>query len=369
MGDPTPGVTIQDVAALAGVSAMTVSRVINKRDRVAPATRQRVEQVIRDLGYVPNALARGLLTGRTRTIGLIVSGISNPFFTEIVTGVEQVAQRNGYTVLLGNSNGAIDRELEYINLMLQNRVDGLLIAPASQGSRTTLDFLRRQGTPFVLLDRTVDTVLADSIEGDNIGGARQLTEHLLGLGHRRIALVNGPQGVSTAHGRLLGYQAALRAHGVEPDPALLVESDYTRTGGRRSMQQLLQLPAEQQPSAIFAGNNFLAIGIIEALREAHLDVPRDMALVCFDDVELAAALQPFLTVVAQPARTFGTIATQFLLERLTSTETLPPRTVILPPKLIVRVSCGAASSSEQLLHRAHPASRLLPRPVGPEAES
>jgi LacI family transcriptional regulator len=320
---------------------MTVSRVINNRARVAPATRQRVEQAIRDLGYVPNALARGLLTGRTRTIGLIVSGISNPFFTEIVTGVERVAQRNGYTVLLGNSNGSVDQEWQYIHIMLQNRVDGLLIAPAGHGSRKALDFLKRQGTKFVLLDRTVDNVVADSIEGDNIAGARQLTEHLLGLGHRRIALVNGPHDVSTAHGRLLGYQAALRAHGVEPDPALIIESDYTRAGGRRSTQQLLLLPAEQRPTAIFAGNNFLAIGIIEALREARMEVPRDIALVCFDDIEHASALDPFLTVVAQPARTFGTIAMQFLLERLDGTEAAPPRKVILPSQLIVRVSCGA----------------------------
>jgi LacI family transcriptional regulator len=323
---------------------MTVSRVINNHARVAPATRLRVEQAIRDLGYVPNALARGLLTGRTHTIGVIVSGISNPFFTEIITGVEQVAQRNGYTVLLGNSNGSVEREWQYINIMLQNRVDGLLIAPAGQGSRATLEFLARQGTKFVLIDRTVDNVIADSIEGDNIAGARQLTEHLLGLGHRRIALVNGPHDVSTAHGRLLGYQAALRAYGVELDPAMIVESDYTRTGGRRSTHQLLLLPAERRPTAIFAGNNFLAIGIIEALREARMEVPRDMALVCFDDIELAAALHPFLTVVAQPARTFGTIATQFLLDRLASAEALPPRTVILPPRLIVRASCGAKSS-------------------------
>ncbi len=337
-------ITIQDVAARAGVSAMTVSRVINHHPRVAAETRRRVEQAIDALGYVPNALARGLLKGRTRTIALILSDVGNPFFTLIARGVEDVAQRNGYAVILGNSDESVAKERQYVDVMLQNRVDGLLIAPAANGSRKTLDFLSRQGTKFVLIDRDVEGVAADTVEGDNIAGARALTEHLLGLGHRRIALVNGAHDVSTAHARLLGYQEALRRHQIDPDPKLMIESSYRRTAGRAATQQLLQLPKAQRPTAIFACNNFLAIGVIEALREARLDVPRDMAVVSFDDIELASALHPFLTVVAQPARTFGTIAMQFLLDRLDSDEVLPPRRVLLPPELIVRCSCGARSA-------------------------
>lgn len=347
MTSSRPGTTIQDVAARAGVSAMTVSRVINKHARVAGETRRRVEQAIAELGYVPNALARGLLNGRTRTIALIVSDISNPFFTLIARGVEDVALRNGYAVILGNSDESVEKERQYIDVMLQNRLDGILLAPAGQDSRKALDVLKQQGTTFVLVDRAVEGVTADVVEGDNISGARLLTEHLLRLGHRRIALVNGPLDVSTARERLLGYQEALRSQHIVPDPALITTGAFTRAEGRASAQQLLRLPLDQRPTAIFGCNNFLAIGVIEALREARVDVPRDMAVVSFDDIELASALYPFLTVVAQPARTFGTIAMQFLLDRLNSDEHLPPRKVVLPPELIVRISCGAANSSEK----------------------
>lgn len=338
------GITIQDVAARAGVSAMTVSRVINKHARVAHETRQRVEQAIAELGYVPNGLARGLLNGRTRTIALIVSDISNPFFTLIARGVEDVARRSGYAVILGNSDESVDKERQYVDVILQNRVDGLLLAPAGQGSRKALEILRQQGVTYVLVDRAVEGISADLVEGDNIAGARLLTEHLLRLGHRRIALVNGSLDVSTARERLLGYQDALRAHHIEPDPALISTRTFTRADGRAAALQLLRLPPEHRPTAIFACNNFLAIGVIETLREAHIDVPRDMAVVSYDDIELASALYPFLTVVAQPARTFGTIAMQFLLDRLNGDEVTPPRKVVLPPELIVRLSCGSKIS-------------------------
>lgn len=320
---------------------MTVSRVINSPGRVAPETRQRVEQAIRELGYVPNALATGLFKGRTRTIALIVSDISNPFFTIVVRGVEDIAQRNGYTVILGNSDESVDKERQYVTALMSKRIDGLLIAPAGSGSRKILDALRQRGSPFVLIDRDIDGVNADCITGDNIGGAKRLTEHLLQLGHRRIGLVNGLRDVPTARDRQRGYEAALDEYGVAPDPALIIESNYKRAGGYRAVRQLLELPAEQRPTAIFAANNFLGIGVIEALRAANLVVPNDMAVVCFDDIELASALDPFLTVVTQPARSFGTIAAQFLLERLEGEIGMQPRKVVLTSELIVRRSCGA----------------------------
>ncbi len=319
---------------------MTVSRVINSPAQVAAETRQRVELAIAELGYVPNGLARGLQKGRTRTIALIVSDISNPFFTLIARGVEDVAQRNGYAVILGNSDELIDKERQYVDVMLRNRVDGILIAAAGRGSRKTLETIGRQGTPFVLVDRDVEGVVADTVEGDNTGGARMLTEHLLELGHRRIAIVTGSAEVSTARERLEGYCQALRLKQLEPDPDLVVETLYKREAGRAAAQQLLRLPRERWPDAIFACNNFLAIGVIETLREARVDVPGGIAVASYDDIELASALHPFLTVVAQPARTFGTIAMQFLLDRLDNGETSPPRIVILPPELIVRRSCG-----------------------------
>ena len=346
--------TIQDVAERAGVSAMTVSRVINHPARVATATRERVEQAIHELGFVPNALARSLLRGRTHTIALLVSDIGNPFFTQVARGVEDVAQRNGYTVIFGNSDESPEKERQYIQALLSRRIDGLLIAPSGTASRPMLDLLIRHKNPFVLIDRAIEGVPADTVIGDSIGGACALTEHLLGLGHRQIALVNGALEVPTARDRLSGYVQTLRAHGIEPRQDLIVAGHYTRESGYQAARQLLALPLDKRPTAIFAANNFLAVGVIEALREARITVPADIAVVCFDDIELASALDPFLTVVAQPARTFGTIAMQFLLERLDGTEKAPPRKVVLPPELIVRVSCGAL--------RAAPAMKLYTGP-------
>lgn len=319
---------------------MTVSRVINKHQSVAKATRKRVEQAIHELGYVPNTLARSLLHGRTRTIALIVSDISNPFFTQIARGVEDVAQRNGYAVMIGNSDESTEKERYYVNAMLGNRIDGLLIAPAGNDTGQTLSFLSRRGTKFVLIDRDFEGMQADIVMGDSVGGARMLTEHLVHLGHERIAIITGPLDLSTSRDRLRGYQEVMEQHGIALDPTLVLESSYKREGGHEAAQRILQLPLGRRPSAVLASNNFLGVGLIEMLRESSVSVPRDMAVVCFDDLDLASALTPYLTVVAQPARTFGTIAAQFLLDRLDGSDQPPRRKVVLPPELIVRISCG-----------------------------
>jgi len=192
-----------------------------------------------------------------------------------------------------------------------------------------------------LIDRYLEEVEADIVVGDSVAGARMLTEHLISLGHQRIAMINGPLSLSSARDRLRGFEETLRLHGIQPDPELIVMGNYTRSGGRRGMQQLLVLPAEKRPSAIFAGNNAICIGVIETLREAQLSVPQNMALVCFDDIEWVSTIYPFLTVVSQPARTFGTIAAQYLLDRLDGADSWQPRKTVLTPELIVRLSCGA----------------------------
>jgi len=340
--------SIQDVAARANVSAMTVSRVLNNPGRVAPATRSRVEQAIREMGYVPNALATGLFQGRTRTIALIVGDISNPFFTVVVRGVEDLAQRNGYTVIVGNSDESVEKERQYVATLISKRIDGLLITPAGNGSRPVFDELSRRGTPLVLIDRYIDGVSVDTVTGDNIVGAKLLTQHLIKLGHRRIGLVSGRPNVSTTIDRQRGYELALLEHGIEPQPVLITESVYRRDEAYRAVQRLLELPPDQRPTALVAYNNVIVIGVIEALRAANLAVPEDMAVVCFDDIELASALDPFLTVVAQPVRSFGTIAAQFLFERLNGEADLQPRRVVLTPELIVRRSCGAQLHTPRL---------------------
>jgi LacI family transcriptional regulator len=334
-------VTIKDVARQSGVSSMTVSRVINGGDRVSPATRQRVEEAIAELGYVPSRLARGLIRQRTGTLALIVPDVANPFFTLVVRGVEDVARRAEYRVILCDTRADLELEREVIEEMLAHRVEGIAIAPVSDRSRTHLRRLAKFGVPFVLIDRTVAGVDSDVIVGDNARGARRLVDHLVALGHRRIGFIVESDDVSTARDRRHGYEAALEAAGLPLDPALIVRATADPEGGVEGMRRLLAL--HERPTAVFTVNNLVAVGAIEGVRAAGLDVPEDVALVCFDDIEYASRLYPFLTVMAQPAETLGSLGTQLLLERIRGRARDQSRVVVLPAQFIVRKSCGATA--------------------------
>jgi LacI family transcriptional regulator, galactose operon repressor len=332
-------VTIKDVAQLAAVSSMTVSRVINGSDKVNPETRRRVEQAIAELGYVPSRLARGLIRQKTGTLALIVPDVANPFFTLIVRGAEDVARRAGYRMLLCDTRANLTIEREVIEELIAHRVEGIVIAPVSDRSRVHLRRLTNYGVPFVLVDRTIPGVDCDVVVGDSAGGARRLVEHLISLGHRRIGFIVESDAVSTARDRRQGYEQALEAADLPADPALVVRSTVDPKGGFDGMSRLLGL--EEVPTAVFTVNNLVAVGAIEAVRARGLDVPEDVALVCFDDIEYASRLYPFLTVMAQPAETLGTLGTQLLLERVEGRAADRGRVVVLPAQFIVRKSCGA----------------------------
>ncbi len=334
-------VTIRDVAHEAGVSPMTVSRVINDSALVSPETRRRVEEAIAGLGYVPSRLARGLSAKRTGTLAVIVPDVANPFFTLIVRGAEDVARRAGYRVILCDTRADLNVEREVIEEMLAHRVEGILIAPVSDRSREHLRRLPAFDVPFVLVDRTVPDIDADTVLGDSAEGSQRLVEHLISLGHRRIGLIVETDEVSTARDRLRGYEAALAAADLPLDPELVAEAAVDPGGGYEGMRRLLAL--DQPPSAVFTVNNLVAVGAIEAVREAGLEVPDDVALVCFDDIEYASRLYPFLTVMEQPAETFGTLSTQLLLERIDGRAPERSRVVVLPAEFVVRRSCGAAA--------------------------
>jgi LacI family transcriptional regulator len=339
----TTNVTIRDVARHAEVSAMTVSRVINGAASVSPGTRARVEQAIAELGYVPSRLARGLSAQRTRTLALIVPDVANPFFTLIVRGAEDVARRAGYRMILCDTRADLQLERDVIEEMIAHRVEGILIAPVSDRSRDHLRRLARFGVPFALVDRTVSGIDADAVLGDSAAGARRLVEHLVSLGHRRIGMLVESEAVSTARDRRRGYEAALEAAGLEAAPELVVVTTVDPDGGRDGMRQLLELG--RPPTAVFTVNNLVALGAIEAVRAVGLEVPDDVALVCFDDIEYASRLHPFLTVMEQPAETFGTLGTQLLLERIEGRAPRQPRKVVLPAQFVVRSSCGANGRS------------------------
>jgi len=333
-------VTIRDVARRAGVSPMTVSRVINDSALVSAGTRRRVEDAIGELGYVPSRLARGLTARRTGTLAVIVPDVANPFFTLIVRGAEDVARRAGYRVILCDTRGELAMEREVIEEMLAHRVEGILIAPVNDRSREHLRRLTAFNVPFVLVDRTVRGVDADTVLGDSADGAQRLVEHLLSLGHRRVGMIVESDDVSTARDRRRGYETALQAAGLLVDPELVVRARVDPEGGREGMRRLLTL--DEPPTAVFTVNNLVAVGAIEAVRGAGLEVPDDVALVCFDDIEYASRLYPFLTVMEQPAETFGTLSTQLLLERIENRAPERSRVVVLPAQFVVRRSCGAA---------------------------
>jgi LacI family transcriptional regulator, galactose operon repressor len=337
-------VTIRDVARLSGVSPMTVSRVINESERVSPDTRSRVEQAIAELGYVPSRLARGLSRQRTGTLAVIVPDVANPFFTLVVRGAEDSARRAGYRVIFCDTRSDLTVEREVIEEMIAHRVEGIVIAPVSDRSKGHLRRLAGFGVPFVMIDRTVPGVDSDVIVGENTAGARQLVEHLIGLGHRRVGFIVESGEVSTARDRRQGYEAALAAAGIPLDPALIAFATVDPSGGLQGMGQLLEL--EERPTAVFTVNNMVAVGAIEAVRAAGLEVPDDVALVCFDDIEYASRLHPFLTVMEQPAETFGTLGTQLLLERIEGRGPARRRVVVLPGEFVVRKSCGGSNGGD-----------------------
>jgi LacI family transcriptional regulator len=333
--------TMEEVGRRAGVSAMTVSRVVNGRGGVDLETQRRVEEAIQALDYVPNRIARGLISQKTQTIGLIVPDVVNPFFAPVVRGAESAARKAGFRVLLCNSEGDLRLEREYIEDLVAHRVEGLLLAPASDRSRSSIMPLLRGGFPLVLIDRTLPDAECDLIVSDNTQGARRLIEHLIAVGHREIAHVTDAEDTSTGRERLRGYRDALDVAGILFQPDLVVRTTVDRIGGYRAAQEILA--RDRLPTAIFAVNNMTAIGTMEALRERGLSVPKDMGLVCFDDVEHLAILSPILTVIDQPAETFGSLGAQLLLERVTGKASSRSRRIILQTDLIVRESCCVGS--------------------------
>ena len=336
-------VTMREVAGKAGVSAMTVSRVINESRGVSEDARRRVEAAIAELGYVPNRLASGLIRRKTGAIGVIVPDVANPFFTLVVRGAEEVAWRAGYHVILCNTQADLERERGYLEDMLAFQVEGLLIAPVGERSKPNLRILKKNGVPFVLIDRSLSGYDGDLVQGDSVAGAQRLVEHLIALGHRRIGMVTEPGEVSTARDRGEGYRQALEHAGIEFRPELVAEASAIDPRAAHDATLAL-LDLAEPPTAIFSVNNIAVVGVAEAIRERGLDVPKDIAIVCFDDIEHASRFHPFLTVMAQPAETFGTIATQLLLDRLAGRGSERRRLVVLPADFIVRKSCGAEAA-------------------------
>ena len=327
--------TIRDVAKRAGVAPITVSRVLNNAGYVKPETRQRVVQAAAELHYVPNMLAHSFRSNRTNTLALVVTDITNPFWTTVARGVEDVASAAGYSVFYCNTDENEAKQAQYLAALLRRRVDGVLLAPASS-SGAAVQALIEQKVGVVVIDRRVEGVAVDTVRGDSQGGAYQLVRHLTELGHRRIALLGGPPDLSVSRERAAGYGQALCEAGLLVDPALQLYGAFSVESGQRMMQMLLALP--MHPTAIFAASNFIAAGALQALRAAGLRTPDDLSVVVFDDLPDPYIVAPSLTVVAQPAYELGQTAARRLLEQLGRTSQAAVCDLILPVRLIVRQS-------------------------------
>jgi LacI family transcriptional regulator len=331
--------TIIDVAREAGVSATTVSHVLNGTRSVAEPTKQRVLAAIERLNYEVNSLAQSLKSDRSQTVGLLVTDISNPFFTSLVRGAEDVANASGYSVMLCNTDEKPEKELTYLRMLRRKRVDAILMAPTGV-PQPLVDQLIGLGFPLVYFDRPAPGAASDTVLVDNVGGAHEAVSHLLSLGHRRVGVITGLFGVGTTNERLDGYMRAMDEHGMPVDRALVRQGNSRLDGGFREMLALLDL--RDPPTAVFSTNNLMTLGALGALQSRRVAVPDQMAIVGFDDFEWAAVLRPRITAVAQPTYEIGATATRMLIERIEDRGGSEPRRVVLPTRLIVRESCGAA---------------------------
>lgn len=336
--------TIRDVARRAGVAPITVSRVLNKSGYVKPETRARVEQAAADLHYVPNMLAHSFRSNRTNTLALVVTDITNPFWTTVARGVEDVASDHGFSVFFCNTDESEAKQAQYLVALLRRRVDGVLLAPASS-SGAAVEALMRQHVSVVVIDRRVEGVAVDTVRGDSEGGAYQLVRHLTGLGHRRIALLSGPEELSVSRERAAGYARALRDAGLPLDPALCFFGAFTVASGRAMMAALLAHPP--LPTAIFAANNFIAAGALHTLREAGLHMPEDLSVAVFDDLPEPYVSEPVLTVVTQPAYALGQTAARRLLARISEPDE-EVCDIVLPVGFIERRSTQAPRAAREL---------------------
>ncbi|MEV4579875.1 LacI family DNA-binding transcriptional regulator [Nonomuraea jabiensis] len=325
---------IKDVAAQAGVSVATVSRVLNDNPSVTEETRNRVHDAMAALNYRPNAVARSLRTEATRTLGLIIGDILNPFFAELARAVEDEARAAGYTVIIGNADERADQQDHYVRTLLERRVDGLLICPTAEVT-PLVEEVSRGERPLVFLDRTLSGVEVPSVRADGSTAIAELVAHLRALGHRRIAFVSGPSTLSTGRERTEAFLRAAAGHGLEIPQEYVRVGDFRAGSGHRITAELLDLP--EPPQAIFLGDNLMALGALDAVSERGLEIPRDVALASFDDVPWFNHVHPRITAISQPTAELGRRAVRVILDALSGRAA---ESVVLPARLVARESCG-----------------------------
>ncbi|HEX7070697.1 MAG TPA: LacI family DNA-binding transcriptional regulator [Rhodothermales bacterium] len=346
--------TLNDIAAKAGVSVSTVSRVLNKKAkkyRISSETEERIVKAAKELSYRPNEIARGLRLKKTNTIGLIAPDVSNPFFAYIIKRVQSVAHGMGYSLIVCNTDENVDQEVSHVNLLFRNRVDGLIAMPVGTRYDHYADWIDK-GLPLVLLDRCFDQLNVRSVVVDNYAGSYEAVEHLIGYGHERIAFIQGLPGTYTNSARLSGYRDALETHGLPYDPELVVGADFRQENGYMETKLLLSKP--DRPTAIFATSDMITLGALQAIYEEGLSIPDDISIVMFDDVDFAPFLRCPLTAVRQPKELMGEMAVKMLVDEVRGERQGADRQgasrVMLKPRLVRRLSVAAPGGATDLVH-------------------
>ncbi len=329
--------TMKDVARLASVSIATVSATLSGASFVSPALKERVLAAIDELGYAPNAIASGLKSGKSSLIGLVVPDITNPFFTELVHAVQRKAAAAGFTVLLGVSDDHAGAEADLIRLMRSHQASGTIISPGSSEEDCGKLVEIAGKMPLVMLDNAPPSARADTVVIDNRKAAQLATDHILSFGHRRVATVSGPSHRFVSRERLYGFEASLENHGIEPLPDYVRRGDFHVAEACKAGLELINLP--DRPTAIFVANNQMLIGVMQAVAQAGLSVPRDISIAAIDDFPWAPAFSPALTTVRQPIDAMADAALFCLMSRLNGNSE-PAQRILLQPELVVRRSCG-----------------------------
>ncbi|WP_428508160.1 LacI family DNA-binding transcriptional regulator [Roseateles sp.] len=341
--------TIKDVAALAGVSFTTVSHVLNETRPVSADARRRVLAAVEEIGYLPSAVARSLRKSETKIVGVLVPNVQNPFFAELVCGVEECCRLAGYSVFLCNSDNDPKRQQQYMRTLLEKRVDGLLLSSAGDDEALARIF-KLASVPSVTVDRLVPGARADRVSVHNQQGAYKAVRHLIELGHRRIACISGPAEFEVARERIEGWRRALHEAGITPDERWVIESDFSSPGGYDAARRLLMAQAQPALGAdapftgIFASNDMMAVGALRAAAELGLRVPQQLSVVGFDDIELSRYVFPALTTVGCSIKELGHEAGRVLIERIENPGAAL-KDVLLTPRLVVRESTAAPDAA------------------------
>lgn len=330
-------VTIKDVAKHANVSITTVSRVLNETEHsVSSDTKERVLKSIQELGFFPNAMARGLHQNKTRTIGLIIQDISNPYYPSIVRGVEDGAQELGYTVILANAYRSKERTTRYLNVFREKRVDGIIFTGGGVVKDAVEEkFFEHTHIATVVIGKACNAKLP-SVQVNNVQASREACEHLIKLGHRQIVTITGPAGSTTAIDRLEGYHQALKHHDIQVKDEWIIQGNFEFESGYKAVQNISEI-GKDKVTAIFAQNDMMAIGAMKALEEKGLKIPGDVAVMGFDNIPLSSFVTPVLSTVTVPIYELGRTSMKILSDRLSGLEV--SRITTLPTKLTLRQSC------------------------------